>query len=320
MEECASTPGASGRAMRDHLGEPGRVSDSDRLGPPRSPRKRVWGIVMASRDQVATEPGGGNESSPHQHPPHRGFGGRRSGIQRTLDLLAQLLDRRRTFLAVPSALEEPAGSLSSMHEGPLLTQPAGAGTWATVLLAVTYLHERDPDAIVVTCPWDQEVLPEDRFIEHLRELCHFASLHPDRLFVSGIRFTQAGSRGGPGRLRRNLIKVGRFWIMETWCFRASTLWKLGWSIDSEAMSRFDALRRVLHAAAFERVPSDHVKIALSSVFRALEPAGLSSSLLRRAREAVRVVPMEGIQRRDPNGRESALQVRHGQAPIPASLC
>ncbi len=94
--------------------------------------------------------------------------GGRSMIQHTLARTEYLIPPERTLVVVSEDhREEVLEQLADHHDRTILFQPQNRETAAGVLLPLTWIARRDPEAVVVILPSDHFVLEEARFMAYV---------------------------------------------------------------------------------------------------------------------------------------------------------
>lgn len=94
--------------------------------------------------------------------------GGRSMIQHTLARAEYLIAPERTLVVVSEDhRKEVLEQLADRHDRTILFQPRNRETAAGVLLPLTWIARRDPDAVVVILPSDHFVLEEARFMAYV---------------------------------------------------------------------------------------------------------------------------------------------------------
>ena len=98
------------------------------------------------------------------------FGGPRTLLQMTLDRLAPLVAVRDTVVVVDASHELQAARQIRNGEGPtILPQACDRGTAAGVLLPVSHIVRRHPDALILITPSDHAVADETVFARGIEE-------------------------------------------------------------------------------------------------------------------------------------------------------
>ena len=140
------------------------------IDPATSSQTNLWGLILAGgegkrlEDYVRQLRG---ESLPKQYV---NFTGTRSMLEHTLDRAERLIPRQQVLTVITEHhLLAPAvrQQLSDRAPGTVIVQPENKDTGPGILLPLTYLHKRCPEATVVVFPSDHFILEEERFIDHV---------------------------------------------------------------------------------------------------------------------------------------------------------
>jgi mannose-1-phosphate guanylyltransferase len=117
------------------------------------------------------------------------FSGSRSMIEHTYRRAEMLIPRERLFTIINRAhlnFAEVKHQLRDRHRGTVIVQPTNRETGPGLLLPLTYIHKRYPDAVVAVFPSDQFILETDRLMRHI-ELAHgVVERDRSRLVLLGI--------------------------------------------------------------------------------------------------------------------------------------
>ncbi len=280
-----------------------------------------YGIVLAGgagdRLRPVIEPGQ-DEQPPKQFCT---FTGTRSMLQHTLDRVKTVVPQSNIFTVITAGQERfLSGALNAALPWRMLTQPADRGTAAAVLLPLTMIYERDPDAAVTIFPCDHFVYPEGRFLEYVVATYRLCRRFRQSLVVLGTAPTSpetdygwimtedvVGNGISPllqvGRFiekpsleeAKRMLRLGGFWSTMVVAGRARTLWDLGWKVLPEVMRHFDTLRGVLHAIRTGLVDREQEQIAVEHVYQRIESASFSSDVLQHSADSTLLFPMQDVQ-------------------------
>lgn len=273
-----------------------------------------WAVVLAGGDGVRMRPlikSWLGENRPKQYCT---FTGSRSMLQHTLDRAAQLCPEERIITIVGAG---HSNYLKRNHIGTVIEQPQNKGTALGVMLPIAFILDRDPDATVLILPSDHFVYPEERFNGYADQAFRLADQHSDRLIIMGavpdgpetdygwIEPGQDANGGNHSEVRSFLEKPSReaaqkifdnHWLWNTMvvAVKASTLWALATRLLPKPMQGFENLRVVLRAVREERVPDNHVMVALNHIYNRLPASDFSRDILQNITRKSIVVPIEGV--------------------------
>jgi mannose-1-phosphate guanylyltransferase len=280
-----------------------------------------YGIVLAGgtgeRLRAVTE----GRQGDHRPKQFCTFTGTRSMLQHTLDRVKTVVPHQNVFTVITSGQERfLPDALTTAPPGRIFTQPADRGTAAAVLLPLTAIYERDPDAAVMIFPCDHFVYPEGRFLEYVVATYRLCRRFRQSLVVLGAAPTSpetdygwvmtedpVGNGTSPllqvGRFiekpspeeAKRMLRLGGFWSTMVVAARARTLWDLSWKVLPEVMPQFDTLRGVLHAIRTGLVDREQEQIAIDHVYQRIEAASFSSDVMQRATDSTLLFPMQDVQ-------------------------
>lgn len=245
---------------------------------------------------------------------------------------------RIVTVTVPGKLASMLGDGGLAAPGAVLHQPSDAGYGAGLLLGLAYVRAVDPDATVVLLPAWHQVEPEALFVDHLGRAADLADALGDRTVLLGAVPDWADEKacwiepGGPlqdggvcgafevrrlhaanGSATRHYF-AGSLWDTTAAAVRAEVLWHELLMARPATTARFDALAMVLHAIHATRAPEGDDAIALSHVYRDLEPWRLDQGAGALAGDPAVVLALEGLRWICP-----PAAVRVVPEPVPAGL-
>lgn len=121
--------------------------------------------------------------------------GERTLFQIAVHRLNQLFPPVRIFVVTNHAHSaELRKQCPEIHEDNYLLEPEPRGTAAAIGLAASYLHQRDPEAVMAVLTADHYIGNEERFLEYLREAKDIAS--QGHLVTLGIEPTYPATQYG----------------------------------------------------------------------------------------------------------------------------
>ena len=221
-------------------------------------------------------------------------------FQHALDRAEQITPSARVIAAVTSDHRQEAfQQLDRRTIGALLLQPRCPGSAASVLLPLTYVRERDPDATVVVFPADHFVYPEERFLAQVRRAFSIVDERPDRVVLLGVApdrleldygWIGAGQPlpgAGDNQVRQvqslmerpsaaeadRLLQTGGLWNTRAFAAKVSTLWEIAWQSIPHHMPLFERLQGAIGCPneALER-ETIYRKVSTDNFFHVLEQA------------------------------------------------
>src|SRR5258706_3279821 len=117
------------------------------------------------------------------------FTGFYSMIEHPYRRAEKLIPRSRVLTIInQSHLKYPEvrQQLRNRQRGTVIVQPVNRETGPGLLLPLTYLHKRDPNAVVAVFPSDQFVLEADRVMRHIRLAHSVVEKQPNSLILLGV--------------------------------------------------------------------------------------------------------------------------------------
>jgi mannose-1-phosphate guanylyltransferase len=270
--------------------------------PATSSQTNLWGLVLAGGEgkrlegyvrQLRGEP------LPKQYV---NFIGTRSMLEHTLDRAERLIPRRQILTVVTEHhLLAPAArrQLSDRAPGTVIVQPENKDTGPGILLPLTYLHKRCPDAIVVLFPSDHFILEEDRFIDHVRLAVRAVEQAPSQTVLLAMEakwaeteygYVVAGDSNGHIDLcgcrraahfvekpdsteARLLVAAGALWNTMIMAFRVETLFRQIQTLFPDVASLFSALENMIGTRAEKR--------KVQEIYLRLRPLNFSKDILEK---------------------------------------
>ena len=117
------------------------------------------------------------------------FSGSRSMLEHTYIRAEKLIARERLFTIVNQAhlnFPEVTDQLHDRRPGTVVVQPVNRETGPGLLLPLTYLYKRYPDAAVAVFPSDQFILEADHLMRYIRLAHAVVERHPSKLVMLGV--------------------------------------------------------------------------------------------------------------------------------------
>jgi mannose-1-phosphate guanylyltransferase len=234
-------------------------------------------------------------------------------LQHTVSRADALGSRERQLTVIARAHRCDAESqLSDRSPKNLILQPKNCDTLAGIFLPLTYVHVRNPEAIVVIYPSDHFIYPEEIFVDMISRAVQAVEDLPAKLILVGVpadnvdqdygwilpgsEIWQSGScqvrtvqlfLEKPSRSDAAQVKAaGGLWNTMIITVKASTLWKLGWEHFPEMMHSFNRLR--------DAIDTHYEDFVLEEIYESMPKRNFSSDLLARATDNIAVMAMEGV--------------------------
>jgi mannose-1-phosphate guanylyltransferase len=194
----------------------------------------------------------------------------------------------------------------------VLLQPRNVDTAAGILLPLTYILARDPQASVVIYPSDHFVHPEDAFMGAVDQAVRGSTLLGGRTVLLAAKPEGEEPEYGwikPGRFvgwtgkapvravetfwekpdeatAREAMSSGSLWNTMVVAAKGKELWSLGWKCVPEMMPFFERLKTTIDTA--------HELTVLDEIYDRMPRRNFSSDLLQRAPERLAVMEMKDV--------------------------
>lgn len=286
------------------------------IEPATSSQTNLWGLVLAGGEgkrlegfvrQLRGEP------LPKQYV---NFIGTRSMLEHTLSRAERLIPRRQILTVVTEhhlLTLAARRQLGDRYPGTVIVQPENKDTGPGILLPLTHVHKRCPDAIVVVFPSDHFILEEDRFIHHVRLAVHAVQQAPSQTVLLAMEAKWAETDYGyvvpaadEGQIdlygcrraahfvekpdpaeARLLVAAGALWNTMIMVFKVETLFRQIQTLFPDVATQFSAVAKVLGTRAEKRM--------VQEIYLQLQPLNFSKDILEkiavRFPEAISVLPV-----------------------------
>ena len=182
--------------------------------------RRLWGLVLAGGDGVRLRALTQRISGLPIPKQYCGIVGR-SLLERTLRRTRRTISPARTLVVVnrdhlPIASEQ----LRDVLPLNLVVQPENRDTGPGMILPLTLLERRDPDATVAVFPSDHWISSDGRFMRHVERAAAIVARRPDRIAVLGMgTFVEKPD----ATLAERLLCGGGLWSSFVMVFRVETM-------------------------------------------------------------------------------------------------
>lgn len=285
------------------------------------PKKRRWVAILAGGEGERMRPLVTSWLGRHLPKQYCTFVGSRSMLQHTLDRAVTLVSSDRILTVIGQGHSVFLNGLyqKSSIPGLVIEQPANCDTVPGIFLPLTYIRAADPLATVIIFPSDHFIFPEGRFVEHVEKAAEMAERLKDRLIVLAAEADRAEAQYGwiePGSsLEMNgscaypvlrfhekpsameaefFYRKGYLWNTMVMAVKVETLWNLGKRYFPDMVRRFKALWHMLYAVQNGMAGTKHAQMALTHIYRDMERANFSSSILERIPDQTIVLKMKDV--------------------------
>ena len=280
---------------------------------PAKRRGKLWSIVLAGGDGHRTKEFVRRWLGCDKPKQFCTFVGTRSMLQHTLDRATRLTPWDRVVVsAARHHQSELWPQLEGRPAGMVLLQPKNVDTAAGILLPLTFILARDPQATVAIYPSDHFVHPEDAFIFAVDQAVRGSALLGGRTVLLAAKPEALELEYGwikPGRFMgwtgkaavravetfvekpdeataREAMATGGLWNTMVVAAKGKELWKLGWKCVPDMMPLFERLKTTIDTPEELNV--------LDEIYETMPRRNFSSDMLQRAPERLAVMEMKDV--------------------------
>jgi mannose-1-phosphate guanylyltransferase len=277
-------------------------------------RGQLWSIVLAGGDGERTQEFVRRWLGHEKAKQFCTFVGTRSMLQHTLDRAARLTPWERVVVSAARRHQaELWQHLEGRPAGMVLLQPKNVDTAAGILLPLTFILARDPQATVVIYPSDHFVYPENAFIFAVDQAVRGSALlggrtvllaakpdNPDREYgwITPGRFMGWTGKAAVRAVARFVEKPdeaiasegmsnGGLWNTMVVAAQGKELWKLGWKCVPDMMPLFERVKTTIDTAEELNV--------VDAIYGSMPRRNFSSDILQRVPERLAVIEMKDVQ-------------------------
>ncbi len=296
----------------------------------------VWAIVLAG--------GEGRRMCPfvekwlgHERPKqYCSFYGSKSLLGHTLDRASRLVGEDRVVTVIGKGHDVFLREEIDLP-GRVLQQPDGKGTGPGVLLPLTYIHARDPNAQVIILPSDHFIHPEMVFFKRIMEATELLDCDENRLVILAAvpqgpepEYGWIEPGGEPDCTHRSIsipaqqvksfvekptssqarqcFDCGHFWSTMIVVSRAGTLWSILGQLQPEALRQFEKLRQGFQAIQNRQFALGAEDILLKKAYSNMLNFDFSRDVLMPSVDKCLFVPLEGVTWSDLGRPQRVLEV------------
>lgn len=272
--------------------------------------ENLWGMILAGGEGMRVQPFLARVCGGKGVKQFCAVIGRRSMLQHTVARAEKLIPRERILVSLNSNHRREA--IEQLYDLPLknlVFQPRNLDTAPGILLPLSHISLRDPNAVVAVFPSDHFVLEEEKFMARVAQAAKELKQLPDSLVLLGV--SPDGPDDGYGWIEpeeqadgQETLDVRAFWekpdpvhtrelklkgsLWNTFVFvsRASTLWDMISNTERGLFETFWNVRLMLH--------SIHAASYIEHCYSKLQPVNFSSAILSRASSRLKVLPVPNV--------------------------
>ncbi len=278
----------------------------------------LWSVILTGQENSLARPLLEQWLGYHKPTPFCTFVGSRSMLQHTWDRADQLSHPSRKITVVEkSYLHETCTQFGGRVPGTIISEPRHRGMVASLFLALSYLQEKEPQALVVAYPSDHFIYPEDSFLKTVQRSIWSTERFSDHIFMIGAAETTKPPSGGSIAIDhqlgwiygipiygvRNLSQDGPLetknesfppthYLANTSVLtaKAEVLWNLGWQLVPHIMELFDELQ--------EAIGTSYERAVLENIFKNPELCNISLFSLLQLSPKLAVIELDKVLWRD----------------------
>lgn len=245
----------------------------------------LWSIILTGQENSHARPLLEQWLGHNKPTPFCTFVGSRSMLQHTWDRADQLSHPNCKITVVEKTyLHETCTQLGGRVPGIIITEPRHRGMVASLFLALSYLQEKEPHALVVAYPSDQFVYPEDSFLKTVQRTIWSTERFSDHIFMIGAAESSQPPTGGCIALDQQLgwiYGIPVYGVRDLYrespldttedsfpptqylsntsvlTAKAEVLWDLGWQLIPQMMELFDELQDAI-GTSYERAVLERI--------------------------------------------------------------
>lgn len=246
------------------------------------------------------------------------FIGKRSMLEHTFERAEQLIPAHRLFVIIAREhlkFREVRRQIALRPPHTVVVQPENRDTGPGLLLPLTYLYKRYPDAVIAVFPSDHFILEEDVFMRHVDLAFQLVEQDGSRIVLLGLGPHEPDPEYGyivPGQeindsspaarkvelfvekpaaeVAKKIIQKGALWNTMVMVFRLTTLMDVFQRVTPELYGSFQPILKAIGTADEQRV--------LERVYEGLRPLNFSRGILEALpfeyRQALLALPVHGV--------------------------
>jgi len=298
-----------------------------------------WGLVLAGGEGKRLENYVRQLCGERLPKQYMNFIGTRSMIEHTFARVERLIPRDRLLTIVGKnhlIWSDVRRQLAQRAPGTVIVQPENKDTGVGLLLPLTFLQRRCPNAIVAVFPSDHFILEEQRFIEHVNLAAQALRHDRTKIVLLGIEPQSAETEYGyivptesNGHIdlcgcrraahfvekpaiaeARLLVAAGALWNTMIMVFRVDNLLSEFAALYPDIAGRFRSLSKAIGTPA--------EKSMIEEIYRSLEPMNFSKDILEkiaaRGTGAIAVLPVLQVTWSDWGSPQRLLAMKKSLAP------
>ena len=249
--------------------------------------------------------------------------GKRSMLEHTLHRAEKLIPAQKLLVVIAREhlqFDEVRRQIASRPQGCIIIQPENKDTGPGILLPLTHLYKRYPDAIVSIFPSDHFILEEDLFMRHVERAFRIVESNGSRIVLLGVDPNEPDPEYGfivpgeaiddlgidegrkvemfverpPMEAAKKIIRTGALWNTLVLVVRCKTLLQAIQHATPELHRSFEPIENAIGTVDEQRV--------IEQVYQKLPSLNFSERVLEilsfKDRQNLRVLPVRGVNWKD----------------------
>jgi mannose-1-phosphate guanylyltransferase len=183
-------------------------------------KEHHWGIILAGGEGKRLQEFIRKRYGLDRPKQYSAIIGKRSMLRHTLDRVEKFFPVKQLQIVVSRKHRKYLSEeLKEREQKSVLIAPENRESAASVYLALSHIHFRDPDALVAVFPSDHFIGEEERFLNYVEHAISFIENHPDFVVLLGIKPTDANPEYGWITPSKNFLQQNgsRFYRVTDFC-------------------------------------------------------------------------------------------------------
>jgi mannose-1-phosphate guanylyltransferase len=151
----------------------------------------LWGIILAGGEGKRLQEFIRKRYGSERPKQYSAIIGKRSMLRHTLDRVEKIIPPKQLHIVVSRKHKKYLPEvLKEREKKAILFAPENRESAASIFLALSHVHFRDPEAVVAIFPSDHFIGEEERFLGYVELAISFCEAYPDYVVLLGIKPTE----------------------------------------------------------------------------------------------------------------------------------
>jgi Mannose-1-phosphate guanylyltransferase len=286
----------------------------------------LWGIILAGGEGKRLQDFIRKRYGVDRPKQYSAIIGKRSMLRHTLDRVEKIIPAKQLQIVVDRKHRNYVQEeIKERERKAVLVAPENRESAASVYLALSHIHFRDPEAVVAIFPSDHFIGEEDRFLNYVERAISFAGKHPDFVVLLGIKPTDVNLQYGWIEPSKNFLlhEGNRFYKVVRFCekpkldeardlFNGGSLWNsLVFAVKCETLVKMYRQHLEVIYNAFKKAKSvygtDEEEQFIVDAFDSIPSINFSKCVLEVIPESLFVLRVEGVLWSDWGNKEQVMK-------------